>query len=83
MNKAESERLGSYFEKLGYQASASANEAELVVLNSCVVRQSAEDRVVNKLDNLKALKRARPDMTLAVTGCLVNADTKNLGKRFP
>jgi len=83
MNKAESERLGSYFNKLGYQASANANEAELVVLNSCVVRQSAEDRVVNKLDNLKGLKKARPDMTLAVTGCLVNADTKNLGKRFP
>jgi tRNA-2-methylthio-N6-dimethylallyladenosine synthase len=83
MNKAESERLGSYFEKLGYQPTASAGEAELVVLNSCVVRQSAEDRVVNKLDNLKALRKARPDMTLAVTGCLVNADTKSLQKRFP
>jgi tRNA-2-methylthio-N6-dimethylallyladenosine synthase len=83
MNKAESERLGSYFEKLGYQPTASANEAELVVLNSCVVRQSAEDRVVNKLDNLKALRKSRPDMTLAVTGCLVNADTKSLEKRFP
>jgi tRNA-2-methylthio-N6-dimethylallyladenosine synthase len=83
MNKAESERLGSYFERLGYEASASADEAELVLLNSCVVRQSAEDRVVNKLDNLKALRRAHPDMTLAVTGCLVNADTKSLTKRFP
>jgi tRNA-2-methylthio-N6-dimethylallyladenosine synthase len=83
MNKAESERLASYFERLGYQASDSANEAELVVLNSCVVRQSAEDRVVNKLDNLKALRKARPEMTLAVTGCLVNADTEGLKKRFP
>ena len=83
MNKAESERLGSYFEELGYEASASVNEAELVVLNSCVVRQSAENRVVNKLDNLKALKKARPDMTLAVTGCLVNADTAKLEERFP
>jgi len=83
MNKAESERLGSYFEQMGYEASASANEAELVLLNSCVVRQSAEYRVVNKLDNLKALKRARPDMTLAVTGCLVNADTSKLEARFP
>jgi tRNA-2-methylthio-N6-dimethylallyladenosine synthase len=82
MNKAESERLGSYFEKLGYEA-ASANDADLVLLNSCVVRQSAEDRVVNKLDNLKSLRRARPDMILAVTGCLVNADTKSLKKRFP
>ena len=82
MNKAESERLGGYFEKLGYEP-ASANEADLVLLNSCVVRQSAEDRVTNKLDNLKALKKARPEMTLAVTGCLVNADTKSLEERFP
>jgi tRNA-2-methylthio-N6-dimethylallyladenosine synthase len=82
MNKAESERLGSLFEQLGYEPGA-VNEAELVVLNSCVVRQSAEDRVTNKLDNLKSLKKARPDMLLAVTGCLVNADTKSLGKRFP
>jgi tRNA-2-methylthio-N6-dimethylallyladenosine synthase len=83
MNKAESERLGSHLEQLGYEAAASANEAELVVLNSCVVRQSAEDRVVNKLANLKALKKSRPDMTLAVTGCLVNADTTKLEERFP
>jgi tRNA-2-methylthio-N6-dimethylallyladenosine synthase len=82
MNKAESERLASHFEQLGYQPGAAA-EADLVVLNSCVVRQSAEDRVVNKLANLKALKKSRPDMTLAVTGCLVNADTAKLEERFP
>lgn len=82
MNKAESERLGSYFEQLGYQPTA-ADEADLVVLNSCVVRQSAENRVVNKLDNLKALKNSRPGLTLAVTGCLVNADTAKLRERFP
>ena len=83
MNKAESERLASQFERLGYEASASANEADLVLLNSCVVRQSAEDRVLNKLANLKALKESHPDMTLAVTGCLVNADTNKLEERFP
>ena len=82
MNKAESERLGSYFEKLGYEP-ANASEADLLLLNSCVVRQSAEDRVTNKLDNLRALKKARPTMTLAVTGCLVNADTSQLEERFP
>jgi tRNA-2-methylthio-N6-dimethylallyladenosine synthase len=83
MNKAESERLGSYFEQLGYEASASVNGADLVLLNSCVVRQHAEDRVVNKLANLKALKKARPGLTLALTGCLVNADTAKLKERFP
>ncbi len=82
MNKAESERLGSYFEQLGYQPAA-ADEADLIVLNSCVVRQSAEDRVVNKLHNLRQMKRARPELTIAVTGCLVNADSAKLEKRFP
>ncbi|MGD9115944.1 MAG: tRNA (N6-isopentenyl adenosine(37)-C2)-methylthiotransferase MiaB [Dehalococcoidia bacterium] len=83
MNKAESERLASRFEKMGYQAADNIKEAGLVVLNSCVVRQSAEDRVINKLDNLKPLKKARPEMILAVTGCLVNADSAALKKRFP
>jgi tRNA-2-methylthio-N6-dimethylallyladenosine synthase len=82
MNKAESERLGSYFEQLGYQSTA-ADEADLIVLNSCVVRQGAEDRVVNKLHNLRQMKKARPELTIAVTGCLVNADLAKLSHRFP
>jgi tRNA-2-methylthio-N6-dimethylallyladenosine synthase len=83
MNKAESERLGSYFEQLGYQPVATANEADLIILNSCVVRQNAENRVVNKLNALKPLKNLHPNLTLAVTGCLVNADTAKLKERFP
>jgi len=83
MNKAESERLGSYFEQLGYQATATATEADLIVLNSCVVRQSAENRVVNKLNALRPLKNLRPNLTLAVTGCLVNSEVAQLNRRFP
>ena len=83
MNKAESERLGSYFEELGYQATPGANQADLIVLNSCVVRQSAENRVTNKLTALKALKSLRPSLTLAVTGCLVNSKVDQLIKEFP
>lgn len=48
MNKAESERLGSCFEQMGYRATERTEEADLIVLNSCVVRQSAENRVINK-----------------------------------
>jgi tRNA-2-methylthio-N6-dimethylallyladenosine synthase len=83
MNKAESERLGSYLESRGYSAVASADEAELVVLNSCVVRQSAEDRVIAKLRALESIKQASPGVTLAVTGCLVNSKIKQLTERFP
>ena len=83
MNKAESERLGSYLEQLGYQATASAEEADFILLNSCVVRQSAENRVINKLNALKSLKRSRHNLTLTVTGCLVNSEVDQLEKRFP
>ncbi len=83
MNKAESERLGSYLEQLGYWATATAEEADLVVLNSCVVRQHAESRVINKLNALKSLKGLRPDITLAVTGCLVNSEVEKLRQKFP
>jgi len=83
MNKAESERLGSYLEQLGYRATAIAEEADFIVLNSCVVRQSAENRVINKLSALKSLKRLRPGVTLALTGCMVNSEVDQLRKRFP
>jgi tRNA-2-methylthio-N6-dimethylallyladenosine synthase len=83
MNKAESERLGGYLEQGGYQAAARAEEAELIVLNSCVVRQSAENRVIGRLDALKSVKRLNPGLTLAVTGCLVNSEIKQLRERFP
>jgi tRNA-2-methylthio-N6-dimethylallyladenosine synthase len=83
MNKVESERLGGLFEQLGYQATDSPDEADIIVLNSCVVRQHAEDKVINKLKNLKALKRARPHLKLALTGCLVGSDTANLKQKLP
>ena len=83
MNRAESERLGSYLEQLGYQAAATAEEADVIVINSCVVRQSAENRVINKLNVLKSLKRSNPRVTLAVTGCLVDSDISCLKISFP
>ena len=83
MNKAESERLGSYFEEHGYEVTATAEVADVIVLNSCVVRQSAEDRVINKLSALKSLKKTRPDTTLAVTGCWVNSNVDGLRRDFP
>ncbi|MFC2062573.1 MiaB/RimO family radical SAM methylthiotransferase [Chloroflexota bacterium] len=83
MNKAESERLGSRLEEQGFQATNSVEEADIIVLNSCVVRQSAENRVLNKISALKALKKSRPGLTLALTGCLVESDTARLKQRFP
>jgi tRNA-2-methylthio-N6-dimethylallyladenosine synthase len=83
MNRAESDRLAGRFEELGYMPAARAGEADLIVVNSCVVRQSAEDRAVNKLHNLRVIKKANPLARIALTGCLVGEDTGALRERFP
>jgi tRNA-2-methylthio-N6-dimethylallyladenosine synthase len=83
MNKAESERIGTDLEGRGYVPAVSTDDADVIVLNSCVVRQSAEDRIVNKLQALRALKRHNPEVTLAVTGCWVESDTGTLRQGFP
>ena len=83
MNKAESDRLGSLFEQHGYRETTAIAEADLIVLNTCVVRQSAEDRALNRLYALKPLKKANPALTVALTGCLVDSNTAKLKKIFP
>jgi tRNA-2-methylthio-N6-dimethylallyladenosine synthase len=83
MNRAESARLAARFEELGYEAAKNIADADLIVLNSCVVRQSAESRVVNKLHALRQLKKEKPDMVMALTGCLVDPDIPHLKKSYP
>lgn len=83
MNRAESERIGSYLERQGYQKTDSPVHADIVVLNGCVVRQSAENRVIGKLDSIKPLKMSYQPPILAVTGCFVNSDISELQKKFP
>ncbi len=83
MNRAESDRLAGRFEELGYTPADKPDGADLIVVNSCVVRQSAEDRAVNKLHNLRMVKQANPTARIALTGCLVGEDSDGLQQRFP
>ena len=83
MNKAESQRIASYIELLGYKATTVLQSANLVVLNTCVVRQSAEDKVIGTLGYLKGIKNKKPDLSILVTGCFVDSNIKRLGKDFP
>jgi tRNA-2-methylthio-N6-dimethylallyladenosine synthase len=83
MNKADSERLGSALEQLGLHSVAAATDADLVVFNSCVVRQSAEDKVVNNLSLMRPLKKQRPGQVVALMGCMVGPRTDELRRRFP
>jgi len=84
MNVADSQRVASALEKLGYRATRDAESADVIVLNTCVVRQSAEDKAYARLMSLKPLKQARPDLVLGLMGCLVGVrDASPLQKRFP
>ena len=83
MNKAESRQIAGYLDSAGYQAATSFSHADLVVLNTCVVRQSAEDKILGTLGLLKGLKSKRTDLRILVTGCFVNSHTQELQRQFP
>ena len=83
MNKADSEFIAGYLERAGLRQTVIAEEADFVLLNSCVVREHAEVKVVNKLRSLKGLKKSRPDVTIALTGCMVDSRIDDLKDRFP
>ncbi len=80
MNKADSDNIASCLEQYGYRPTAKVDDADIVVLNSCVVRQSAESKVANKIDSLQRLDAGK---VLAVTGCIVESDLAGLESRFP
>jgi len=83
MNKAESQRIAGLLTAGGYEEGSGLDGADLVILNTCVVRQSAEDRIIGTLGLLKGIKRERQDLRIAVTGCFTARDRKALYKRFP
>ncbi|MBI4313025.1 MAG: tRNA (N6-isopentenyl adenosine(37)-C2)-methylthiotransferase MiaB [Chloroflexi bacterium] len=83
MNKADSDRLESALIQLGLSPVESPKDADVIVLNSCVVRQAAEDKVVGMLTSLKPLKSKTPERVIALMGCMVGPKTDALQSRFP
>jgi tRNA-2-methylthio-N6-dimethylallyladenosine synthase len=84
MNVADSQRMGSELEKLGYQWVDHAEDADVIVLNTCVVRQQAEDRIYGRLSSLKPLKNRANPPVIGLMGCLVGVkDATPLRQHFP
>ncbi len=83
MNEADSAKIAATLQEAGYASTAQETEADIVILNSCVVRQAAEDKVSGKLNALIRLKRERPDISLVLTGCMVTNQQERLRERFP
>ena len=84
MNEADARRAGSELEKIGLTSTAHARDADVIVLDTCVVRQSAEDKAYSYITTLKPIKQRRPDTIVAVMGCLVGVQGNAvLKKQFP
>jgi len=84
MNVADSQRLASALEQLGYRAEPDIEQADVVVLNTCVVRQSAEDKAYGRLTSLAPIKKQRPGLVINLMGCLVGVrGAEQLQARLP
>ena len=83
MNASDSERLASGFSQMGFDLSEDPTTADVVVLNTCVVRQSAEDTATGMLGRLGKKKRNHPSRIIGVTGCMVGPEQSQLKRRFP
>ncbi len=82
MNKVDSDRVAQTLKARGYLQADTEEEADIVVLNSCAVRESAERRVSGKLGNLVSGRKEHPEKLLVLTGCSVSPDFEATRKRF-
>ena len=81
MNKNDSERIESIFSRLQMVSTDVEEEADVILLNSCSVRQAAEDRIYSMVHNFEALKERNPNLIVAVTGCMPGRDKDGAMKK--
>ncbi len=83
MNVADSDLIGSVLAEAGYATTKRADEADVILVNTCAVREKAEERVVARAAELGALKRKRPGTILAIVGCMAEHLKEGLAERAP
>jgi len=83
MNMHDSERLAGLLEEAGYRKSAAGAEPDVVVFNTCAVRENADNRLYGNLGHLLPVKNAHPGMQIAVGGCLAQKDRAAITDRAP
>src|SRR3954469_2983998 len=81
MNEHDSERLAGLLVDEGYEAATGLEDADLVVLNTCCIRENADNKLYGHLGRLKALKAERPGLQIAVGGCLAQKDRERIVER--
>ena len=84
MNVADSRYLASSLEQLGHHRTQQIESADLIVLNTCVVRQSAENKAIGRLSSLRPLKEKNPNLIINLMGCLIGIHgNQQIEKKFP
>lgn len=83
MNEHDSERLSGLLEVQGYKRSESPDEADVVVFNTCAIRENADKKLYGTLGHIKPIKQARPEMQVVVGGCLAEKDRELIVQRAP
>ena len=83
MNKADSERMAGVLENMGYEAAEDPFKADLVLYNTCTIRDNAEQKVYSYLGRQAKRKRQEPELTLVVAGCVAQQEGEQLLRRVP
>ncbi|WP_233128479.1 MULTISPECIES: tRNA (N6-isopentenyl adenosine(37)-C2)-methylthiotransferase MiaB [Synechococcales] len=83
MNKADSERMAGILESMGYREAPAELEADLVLYNTCTIRDNAEQKVYSYLGRQAQRKRTNPHLTLVVAGCVAQQEGESLLRRVP
>ena len=83
MNKADSERMAGILESMGYSEATAELEADLVLYNTCTIRDNAEQKVYSYLRRQAQRKRTNPNLTLVVAGCVAQQEGESLLRRVP
>ena len=81
MNEHDSERIAGLLEADGLTPAAGLDDADVIVLNTCCIRENADNKLYGQLGHLKALKAARPGLQIAVGGCLAQKDRERIVER--
>ena len=83
MNKADSERMAGIIENMGFEWSEDPNNADLIIYNTCTIRDSAEQKVYSYLGKQAKRKHREPNLTLVIAGCLAQQEGEALLRRVP
>ena len=83
MNEHDSERMKGMLESLGYHESDARGDADVILFNTCSIREKADERFVSHLGEAKRIKRERPDVVVGVGGCWAQSVKEDVFRRFP